>query len=265
MIQVFASFPFRQNLLVSVLVKTHTIPESWKAYDLQEGLQNYLVVIEMVFFAIAHYFVFSHKPYIDPAAAQVPCIATCLRMLDVRDVADDVREHFVDPLPRPRFRTGRGGGVSFGSTIDLEKGTAESSEESPLLKKGNKHMLASEAHLRNVVGDHDMLPGHVTPAQGISSGGNSGRLSDLSYDILTYQDMDSRTRYGLRSRMIANACREGDEGEEEEEEEEEGVGVGEGQGESNSTEILSPEDISPSTNEHNGVFNRLTGSPPKDD
>jgi len=42
--------------------------------------------------AIAHYFVFSHKPYVDPAAAQVPCLASCLKMLDVRDVSGDVRE-----------------------------------------------------------------------------------------------------------------------------------------------------------------------------
>ena len=42
--------------------------------------------------AIAHYFVFSHKPFINPAAAQVPCLASCLKMLDVRDVGGDVRE-----------------------------------------------------------------------------------------------------------------------------------------------------------------------------
>lgn len=42
--------------------------------------------------AFAHYFVFSHKPFINPAAAQVPCLASCLKMLDVRDVGGDVRE-----------------------------------------------------------------------------------------------------------------------------------------------------------------------------
>ena len=31
----------------------------------------------------------------DPAAAQVPCIASCLRMLDIRDVADDVKENIL--------------------------------------------------------------------------------------------------------------------------------------------------------------------------
>lgn len=59
----------------------------------------------MLLFAIAHYFIFSHKPYVDPAAAQVPCITSCLWMLDVRDVYGDVKEHFVDPLPRPLMST----------------------------------------------------------------------------------------------------------------------------------------------------------------
>ena len=64
----------------------------------------------MLVAAIAHYFVFSHKPFVDPAAAQVPCVTSCLRMLDIRDVYGDVKEHFVDPIPRPkmpRFRVGK--------------------------------------------------------------------------------------------------------------------------------------------------------------
>ncbi len=201
--------------MVSILVKTRTIPDSWEEYDLQEGLQNFLVVVEMVFFAITHYFVFSHKPYIDPAAAQVPCITTCLKMLDVRDVADDVKEHFVDPLPRPKFRTGRGGGVSFGSASELEKGgTGGSSEESPLLKK----KASKRTRLEGVVSDDDVTS-HITVP------GGSGKLSDLSYDILTYRELDSRTKYGLRARMIANACRgEEERGEGQQGAEEEGEG-----------------------------------------
>ena len=196
---------------MSVLVKTHAIPDSWEEYDLQEGLQNFLVVVEMVFFAIAHYYVFSHKPYIDPAAAQVPCIATCLRMLDVRDVADDVRQHFVDPLPRPKFRTGRGGGVSFSSTSSSNSSMSEpgrgreSSEESPLLGKSTSNR--NRAHSGSAASDGNDATSHVTMSDG---GGGSGKLSDLSYDILTYRELDSRTKYGLRARMIANACREED-------------------------------------------------------
>jgi len=52
--------------------------------------QNFIICIEMLVAAIAHYFVFSHKPFVDRAAAQVPCVTSCLRMLDIRDIYGDV-------------------------------------------------------------------------------------------------------------------------------------------------------------------------------
>lgn len=174
---------------MSTLVKTGAIPASWEEYDLQEGLLNFLVVIEMLLFAIAHYFVFSHKPYIDPAAAQVPCIATCLRMLDIRDVAGDVKEHFVDPLPRPRFRTKGQNRASSGS----EGASTVSTEDAPLLSK----QQIPNGQIQN--GN-----GHVTAEPEVES----STLSSLSYGILTYKELDCRTTYGARARMIANAYRE---------------------------------------------------------
>lgn len=62
--------------------------------------QNFIICMEMLVAAIAHYYIFSHKPYIDPAAAHVPCVTSCLRMFDVKDMAEDVKEHFVDPPRR---------------------------------------------------------------------------------------------------------------------------------------------------------------------
>ena len=56
----------------------------------------------MLAFAIAFYF-FSHKPYIDRAAAQVPCLHSCFKMVDVRDIYGDIKENFVDPIPVPRI------------------------------------------------------------------------------------------------------------------------------------------------------------------
>ena len=35
------------------------------------GLQNFLICVEMLVAASAHYFIFSHKPFVDPAAAKV--------------------------------------------------------------------------------------------------------------------------------------------------------------------------------------------------
>lgn len=188
-------FTCRQTILVSTLVKTGAIPASWKEYDLQEGLLNFLVVLEMLLFAITHYFVFSHKPYIDPAAAEVPCIATCLTMLDIRDVAGDVKEHFVDPLPRPRFRMGGPGRTNSSGSEGVN---TTSTEDAPLLSK-QKHNSATSMCINS----------HVTAAEVKSAVQlEKSALSELSYDVLTYKELDSRTSYGVRARMIANACRE---------------------------------------------------------
>lgn len=43
--------------------------------------------------AVAHYFAFSHKPYIDMAAQQVPCCLSFMSMWDVSDVTQDVSNH----------------------------------------------------------------------------------------------------------------------------------------------------------------------------
>ena len=94
----------RQSVLIAILVRAGALPNAWKKYDVEDlalGLQNFLICLEMLVAAVAHYFVFSHKPYVNAAAAQVPCFTSCLRMLDVRDVYGDVKTHFVDPIPRP--------------------------------------------------------------------------------------------------------------------------------------------------------------------
>lgn len=208
----------RQNLLVSVLVMSKVVPKEWHERDLQEGIQNFLLVVEMLFFAIAHYFVFSHKPFIDPAAAEVPCIATCCRMLDVRDVAGDVKEHFVDPIPRPRFRSGGRStiGVAGGVSGEGEGSEVGSSEEAPLLRKGTSPPTRVSGRPR-----HDdegsgygsePLGGMVRPLLEASKGG----VTDLSFDMLSLGDLDNRRDgYGRRAELIAAACRK-------EEEEEEG-------------------------------------------
>lgn len=63
--------------------------------------QDFIICIEMLIFAISFYFIFSHKPYIDPAATQIPCLQSFIEMVDVRDIYGDVRENFVDPITVP--------------------------------------------------------------------------------------------------------------------------------------------------------------------
>lgn len=197
--------PSRQAVLIAVLVKVGAIPETWEGP--QEKLQNFVVVVEMLLFAVAHYFIFSHKPYIDPAAAEVPCITTCLRMLDVRDVAGDVKEHFVDPIPRPRFkiRNMLNGSSTTGS--DEENGGMAVQENSPLLKKAKiselrpstSSTLGAVAHSEDSRSDTEGVSGQTRSRQ-------QQQLSELSYDVLTYKEFDNRTGYGLRARMIASAA-----------------------------------------------------------
>lgn len=185
-------------MLIAVLVKTRVIPASWHEYELQEGLQNFLVVLEMLLFAIAHYFVFSHKPYVDLAAAEVPCLATCFRMLDIRDIAGDVKEHFVDPIPRPKFRTGKVGDGTDAERGGVGGGGGGNRENSPLLKN---HISNGTVSVRRQRGERtsDSDSSQIETTQG---------LSDLSYDVVTYRELQGRTAYGLRTRMIANACKE---------------------------------------------------------
>eukprot|EP00731_Ephydatia_muelleri_P028273 Em0019g1146a len=98
---------FWQAVIIGILKATGVLKQGvWQNYDVDDvaqGLQDFVVCIEMLLFAIAHLFIFSHRPFVDPAAAQVPCITSCLRMLDVRDVYSDVKHHFVDPIPIPNL------------------------------------------------------------------------------------------------------------------------------------------------------------------
>ena len=159
--------------------------DSWSQYneaDIAEAFYNFIVCIEMPFFAIAHYFVFSHKPYIDPAATQAPCIHSCLRMLDVRDVAGDMKEHFVDPIPRPNFnRIRRCFGYKNGeSTSGVE------SENDPLLNL-------------------DSLGEDGSGGGGEDRSSNNDGLSEgsVSSSVMTYDRMKEQERLTIRTAVSA--------------------------------------------------------------
>lgn len=93
---VFASF--WQGVLIAILVKVGIISSkhSWNFYtveDVANGIQNFIICIEMFIFAIVHYYVFSHDPYIDPCSPPPPCCASFVSMWDVSDVRDDLVQH----------------------------------------------------------------------------------------------------------------------------------------------------------------------------
>ena len=55
--------------------------------------QDFLICIEMFFAAIAHYYSFSHKPYVDYALGYQNIGHSFKAMFDVSDVRDDVVHH----------------------------------------------------------------------------------------------------------------------------------------------------------------------------
>jgi len=93
---VFASF--WQGMLITILVNAQVIPHDLWGFktkaDCSQGLQDFLVCIEMFIAAVAHVYVFSHEPYItEETRANAPCCESFMSMWDVSDMRDDVYEH----------------------------------------------------------------------------------------------------------------------------------------------------------------------------
>lgn len=86
----------RQSIGIAILKHFDLLKSpAWKEYGIDNvatGLQDFLICIEMFLAAIVHYFVFSHKPYAAYGGAKVPCLGSFMRMLDVRDVGEDMKE-----------------------------------------------------------------------------------------------------------------------------------------------------------------------------
>ena len=179
----------RQSLLIAILVKIKPISDLWadqnyKDEDVAEVFQNFVICIEMLLFAIAHYFVFSHKPYVDPAAAQAPCLHSCLQMLDIRDVADDMREHFVDPIPRPSL-----------DRIKIQRKSRDKSDD----RSTSGPATESEPLLRGSVSSSSSV---VVKNGGTSSGGDKLSNGSLSFSVVTYDDMKVQQRSSLRRKGV---------------------------------------------------------------
>ncbi|KZS09946.1 transmembrane protein 184C [Daphnia magna] len=89
-------FSFFQGVIIAVLVFTGVITSWFSTNDVEhapQGIQNFLICIEMFLAAVAHHFSFSYKPYVDLAQDQHGCCFAFLHMWDVSDVRRDVAEH----------------------------------------------------------------------------------------------------------------------------------------------------------------------------
>ncbi|XP_014678997.1 PREDICTED: transmembrane protein 184C-like isoform X2 [Priapulus caudatus] len=121
---IFATF--WQSFLLQILVSTGLIPNKpdlyfYDASSIATGLQDFLICIEMMLAAVAHYYAFSHKPYVDLAAEPVPCCEAFFQMLNVSDVKADVYEHVRVVGGTVKRTIGRGPAAESG-TMDERSG-----------------------------------------------------------------------------------------------------------------------------------------------
>ncbi|XP_064481700.1 transmembrane protein 184C-like [Ornithodoros turicata] len=91
-------FSFFQSVIIALLIHVDIlsptfVTEQGVVNDVNRGVQDFLICIEMFVAAVAHYFAFSHVPYVDPNARQVPCCFSFMAMWDISDVTQDVSDH----------------------------------------------------------------------------------------------------------------------------------------------------------------------------
>ncbi|KAK3100568.1 hypothetical protein FSP39_021944 [Pinctada imbricata] len=92
-------FSFWQSVVIAIMVELNWIPNDgkWIYYDDIKGvaaaIQDFLICIEMFIAAIAHYYSFSHKPFINPESQNTDWWTSFRSMWDVSDMRDDVIEH----------------------------------------------------------------------------------------------------------------------------------------------------------------------------
>ncbi|UYV64424.1 TMEM184C [Cordylochernes scorpioides] len=91
-------FSFFQSCIISIMVYYGVIQTSFASQEqdvaqIGRSIQDFLICMEMLLAALAHFFAFSHKPYVDRTAPQVDCCSSFLAMWDVSDVTQDVTNH----------------------------------------------------------------------------------------------------------------------------------------------------------------------------
>ncbi|OWF51066.1 transmembrane protein 184C-like [Mizuhopecten yessoensis] len=92
-------FSFWQSVIIAALVELNAIPSNgeWIYYknvdQAAAGLQDFCICVEMFLAAIAHYYSFSHKPFVDSNFEGQSWWQSFRSMWDVSDMKDDVVEH----------------------------------------------------------------------------------------------------------------------------------------------------------------------------
>ena len=91
---------FFQGVLLMFLIEVGFITQVFipsyihlNNYDMSRNLQDFLICFEMLIAAIAHVFVFSHKPYVDYSQGPNPIIYNFSRIIAFSDERHDVNDH----------------------------------------------------------------------------------------------------------------------------------------------------------------------------
>jgi hypothetical protein len=94
-VKLIVFFTWWQGVGIAILVSMGLIPqvESYSADNVGKGIQEFIVCIEMLGFAIAHVFAFPPKEFHDPERhAQGPVFHSLLAITNPLDIVRDVRD-----------------------------------------------------------------------------------------------------------------------------------------------------------------------------
>nr|XP_046908871.1 transmembrane protein 184C-like [Dermatophagoides farinae] len=94
-------FSFFQGVILTILIYLGIITKSFipstpdiSTNEMSRNLQDFIICFEMLIAAIAHIFVFSHKPFIDEQRRSNPMFYSFSRIVDMTDERTDVADHF---------------------------------------------------------------------------------------------------------------------------------------------------------------------------
>jgi hypothetical protein len=131
---------FWQSLVIAIAAKVGLVrSKDWSTYDtddVAEGLQNFLICVEMFFAALGHAHAFPPRDYMDPSRPPAGLMNNVKVMFDVGDVMSDVsglmtgtRDGLVDMVTKPLNAVGIGGSRRRDDAVPyepLEAGTSSS-------------------------------------------------------------------------------------------------------------------------------------------
>lgn len=182
---------FWQAVLIAALVKLDVIKATdtkifSNVKDVANALQDFCICIEMFLAALAHYFSFSHKPYIDQAAGNADCWLSFKTMWDVSDVRDDVVDHL-------HAVSKQASGMVHPFMV---QGTASShsEERTPLLQEpssATQRQTFESSETFEVIGDDDLRLNNSPPGSPPSEGLSPSHCPSTVADLISVNTFES--------------------------------------------------------------------------